>query len=817
VNALRSIDPLAAALLVGLAAALLTVAVLGALVLARRKLRHDVREIVTALEGMRGGRPRPRPDVDPASPLGLVADATHRLGQDIAARASEAARTSLQLEALHAAAPDTAVVATDDEGTVRSFNDAAEEAFGWELHDILGQPASMLFPEDSWKDLLPKLLRRDLRTRGLRTRASLRRRDGSTFEAELFLRALRRDGSETATGFLVAVRDVEDRVRAERRLERAEARHRELVDRLGDGVLVIQDGVVVRANPAASTLLERPAEEIAGTTAHALVPTAEVLRVREWLRRIETGAGAEDDLRTWLAVPGGQVRVRLRATGCEHGGRRAVLVIVVDETVERRIEDELRRNEARLDAVLEAASDGILVLADTPGPFGPVVHVVNEAFAVLVGRSTRDLLGLAEGDLLRAMRDSGPAGRELAAAVASAGHEPVVASVTLAGEPAREIEIRCAPLRDRAGRPTGRLIACRDRTDARAPERRLAAQAEALQASLDELRGSYRQLEQRDLERSERAGSIERLNAELRRLDEMKSQLLANVSHELQTPIVAIKGYTDMIAKGRLGPVNPEQRRGLEHALRNIDRLISMIDGLLEFSRLERQVGGLDLSEFPLAALVEECRATHQPRMDERGISWHAAVDDPGLIVHGDRDKLRQVLDNLVGNAVKFNRDGGRVEVAAERKDDAFARVRVRDTGPGIPPEDLERVFDRYYRAGADDGGPKGTGLGLAIARSLLRLHGCSVRAESRPGEGATFTFTLPLAEPGAARTTAADPGEPAGERPDADDEVDRTPAADPVAEPEPGPHGPSGAGSTTRRATDDRDGARPRLRIIRR
>jgi signal transduction histidine kinase len=304
------------------------------------------------------------------------------------------------------------------------------------------------------------------------------------------------------------------------------------------------------------------------------------------------------------------------------------------------------------------------------------------------------------------------------------------------------------------------MLAVRDLTATRAPERRLLAQADELRGGMEELQASYERLLERGRELDDRVADLDRLNDELRRLDGMKSQLLANVSHELQTPLVSIRGYTEMIVKERLGPVTDEQRKGLELSLRNIDRLISMIDGLLEFSRLEREAGALDLSTFPLAELLEECRETLQPRMDERGIHWSVHMPPPGPTIHGDRAKLGQVLFNLASNAVKFNRDGGHVEIVVDRKDPEHARVQVRDTGRGISQADLDRIFERFYRADVEERDVEGTGLGLAIVRNLLRLHGCTIRAESRPGEGATFTFTLPLAEQNGAGQHGGDEAE---------------------------------------------------------
>jgi signal transduction histidine kinase len=236
----------------------------------------------------------------------------------------------------------------------------------------------------------------------------------------------------------------------------------------------------------------------------------------------------------------------------------------------------------------------------------------------------------------------------------------------------------------------------------------------------------------------------------------MKSNLLANVSHELHTPLVSIKGYTEMILKRKLGPLTPEQERGLQVAQKNIDRLIELIDNLLSFARLETGETQLTLEDIPLWQVVDEAIDLVSERIRRRGLSVTTQYESDDLMVRGDRVKIGQVFTNLLTNAVKFNRDGGQIAISARRGAAGFVDVEVSDTGIGIPAGELEKVFERFYQV---ESGPRrryeGTGIGLSIARDILRLHGCSIRVQSTPGEGTTFQFTLPLArrpEPSEAR-----------------------------------------------------------------
>ena len=170
--------------------------------------------------------------------------------------------------------------------------------------------------------------------------------------------------------------------------------------------------------------------------------------------------------------------------------------------------------------------------------------------------------------------------------------------------------------------------------------------------------------------------------------------------------------------------VTEQQRRGLTLALKNIDRLIGMIDGLLDFSRADSRVGQLELSRFRFAPLAEEAAELLGERVAEREIDLRVVVE-PDLVVEADRGKMLQVLLNLLTNAVKHTRRGGRIELTARRGDPGFATVRVRDQGSGIPREALHRIFERHYQAETGTGhAAEGAGLGLAIVRDILRLHG---------------------------------------------------------------------------------------------
>jgi len=234
-------------------------------------------------------------------------------------------------------------------------------------------------------------------------------------------------------------------------------------------------------------------------------------------------------------------------------------------------------------------------------------------------------------------------------------------------------------------------------------------------------------------------------NEELKSLDEMKTNLLSNVSHELRTPLVAVMGYTDMIYNGKAGPVTETQKEYLGISLRNIEKLVTLIENLLDFSRLHRGTETIVFGVFDLVECVKASIQTMKPVADSRGIDLVLTSPDEPLLVEGDKSKLGQVFNNLLSNGVKFNRKGGNVTVCL-RPGTEDIEVTVTDTGIGIPPEALDKVFTRFYQYDSSSTRKYGgTGIGLSIAQDIARLHGGRITVTSEVGTGTTFRFTLPF------------------------------------------------------------------------
>lgn len=724
----------------------------------RRRRIKDIRELLAALEELRAGHTQRRAQLDSASSLTLVADAVNRLGHELHARTAEAEGAAERWRALGDAARQSALITTDTDGDIRSFSAGATALFGWEEEEVLSRPAAVLFEDSAYRDLLPKLARRSLRQQGITSRTTLRRRDGSSFPAEVSVQMLQQASGEPK-GFLMWVRDLSQQAELEQELRESERRYRSLVEGLSEGVIIVQQGQLVYVNGAAEELLGQSSRELLNTPLHERIATRDVMVVEERLAALERGPrGEQQELRCSLLGPDGHpsAEVRIKASAGEHAGAAAVLLLVRDETRERRVQVQLRHNEAMLDAVLEAAADGILVLSESRD--GGVVQLSNQAFSDLLGLRPGQILGLTEPELLERMRVSGEAPRlvaELAASVPPGAVRREV--ISLGGPPLRELQISLGPLRSRTGERLGRMLACRDLTEQRLSEQQLQAQAEQLQLSKVELEQAYHRLNEMNAQLQARGEELDRLNQELLRMNEMKTDLLSNVSHELQTPLVSIRGYTEMTLMERLGPITEEQRYGLNLSLKNIDRLISMIDNLLAFTRTEPGLGNLKLTHFNLKPLVEEAIDLLRDKMEAKRLQLSVAIQGQDLSLYADRDKILQVFLNLLSNAIKYNHQEGRIGIAAAPGKPGYATVRVSDSGVGIPREELGRIFDRNYQVRRGGEKPEGSGIGLSIVRDILRLHGCTIHAESEEGRGAQFVFTLPLDEDQGEQDSAPD------------------------------------------------------------
>jgi signal transduction histidine kinase/HAMP domain-containing protein len=238
---------------------------------------------------------------------------------------------------------------------------------------------------------------------------------------------------------------------------------------------------------------------------------------------------------------------------------------------------------------------------------------------------------------------------------------------------------------------------------------------------------------------------LEEKSAELEAASRHKSEFLANMSHELRTPLNAIIGFSEVLSERMFGELNPKQAEYIQDIHASGRHLLSLINDILDLSKIEAGRMELELDRFSLPATLENALTLVRERAERHGLAIGLAVDPRVGELTGDERKIKQILLNLLSNAVKFTPEGGKIEVAVAPAD-GVVEISVSDTGIGIKPEDQEIIFEEFRQAGGDYARKReGTGLGLALARRFVELHGGRIWVKSEVGKGSTFTFTIPV------------------------------------------------------------------------
>ena len=235
---------------------------------------------------------------------------------------------------------------------------------------------------------------------------------------------------------------------------------------------------------------------------------------------------------------------------------------------------------------------------------------------------------------------------------------------------------------------------------------------------------------------------LEAAKEEVERASKFKDQFLSTMSHELRTPLNAVLGFSDMLADERYGTLNDRQRRYVGHIHTGGTHLLKLVSDILDLSKIEAGRMEIALEDVSIAFAFGEVLSALQPLADKKSQSLIQNVE-PSWCVRADATRFKQILMNLVGNAIKFTPEVGRIGLVARQVEEQV-RVEVRDNGPGIPSEDQQRIFDAFIRLAQSGEATEGTGLGLAITARLVELHGSKLQIESKPGDGTCFYFSLP-------------------------------------------------------------------------
>jgi two-component system, NtrC family, sensor kinase len=237
---------------------------------------------------------------------------------------------------------------------------------------------------------------------------------------------------------------------------------------------------------------------------------------------------------------------------------------------------------------------------------------------------------------------------------------------------------------------------------------------------------------------------IEDKSRQLEIASQHKSEFLANMSHELRTPLNAIIGFSEVLGERMFGELNEKQEEYLKDIHASGQHLLSLINDILDLSKIEAGRMELEPTDFNLPTTLDNALTLVRERAGRRGIALGLTVDERLELIRADERKVRQVMLNLLSNAIKFTPEGGRIEVRAVPVD-RMVEISVSDTGAGIAPEDQEAIFEEFRQVGTAAKKVEGTGLGLALSRKFVELHGGRIWVKSEVGAGSTFTFTIPM------------------------------------------------------------------------
>jgi PAS domain S-box-containing protein len=610
-----------------------------------------------------------------------------------------------------------AIMMVDHEERLVSWNKFTEHLLGMSRDDLLGKRVASLYPATEWE----KMRKMNIREKGMQHHLETKmiRKDGAIIDVDISLSVLQEsDGS--VGGSIGVVQDITERKRVEEALQESERRFRQVVENAKEWIWEVDAaGYYTYASPVVERILGYKPEEVVGhkhfrdffhpEDAEQLRAKAlEIFQRKDVFSEFQTRNLTKDGKVVWLMRSG----VPILNESQELLGYRGA---DVDTTERMRIHETLDRKQKNLEAIFDAAPVGMLLVDERKR-----VVRANDAVRQISGKEYHDIINLDPCGALACLQASQPVESQPAdSPCKTCPLRQLVGASFESDAPVHGVEVR--PARN----PDG------DR-----PQPWLSVSLEPVHID----GGKHIVIAVNDITQRKCA------EEQLRETMEMKSQFISTVSHELRTPLTAMREAVIIVADGVAGKLNKDQKRFLDIARRNIERLGRLIDDVLDFQKLNAGKMEFHMQEGHIDRTIDEAYNTMLPQAQQRQL--HLSVElEPNLppVVY-DNDRMIQVLTNLVSNAIKFTPEGGSVSVSARRQGEHLA-ILVGDTGLGIPKESLPKIFSRFYRVYRPGKEIKGTGLGLVIVDKIVAGHGGRIEIESEVNKGTTFTVLLPIAQ----------------------------------------------------------------------
>lgn len=633
------------------------------------------------------------------------------------------------------------IIYLDKYGRIIDVNERVENIFGYKREEIIGKNFTQLgFFGLKNIPRLVKLFSEVVRgSAPPLTEIEAKRKDGSPVFIEASARVVKKDG--WIEGILAIVRDITARKQAEEALQESEERYRALVNlgaKVGEAVVMLQDtkekiGQYIFVSDEWTRITGYSREELISMSQADLIHTRHRKTAVERHQRRMKGESIPGLFEiAIIRKDGTEVPIELTSAFTTYRGKTAHVCYMRDITARKRAEEALRESEEFSSILLSNAPYPLFVInVDTS------IRYVNPALEKLSGFSlaevidkkapypwwTEETLPKIRQDFIEAMR-KGAKGRE-----------------ELFKKKNGErfwVSIHATPV-IMNGEYKYYLANWVDITERKQMEQELQAKNEQLDAQNEELQSQSEELMAQGQELIEKTRELEVAS-------QAKSEFLAHMSHELRTPLNVIIGFSELMLDGVAGEVKKEQQQCLKDILGSGRHLLSLINDILDLSKVESGKMELKLKKIALPSVIESIRSEIMPILATRNQSLEVNVVKGLPPVRADKAKIRQVLINLLSNSTKFTPQGGKLQIEVVRED-GWCRVSVIDNGIGIKKENKGKIFEPFYQVDSlprwDTGG---TGLGLAITKQIIEKHGGQIWVESEWGEGSQFNFMLPLA-----------------------------------------------------------------------